>query len=215
MRPIPRRLWLGAAIVLLTACATTRGGSNGGFADDLLTSTRALEAGDYREATIRLGWLAGDCQAGPHGRRAVLLLASTALDPRNPEASPDEGARLAAAFLGLPGASAGDRAVAETLYLLALDLGAGIPASAGDDGGESPAGLPRVAPRFDHCGRPVAARPDTMVPVLPDTALATQLRQARARRDSLEARLTELEAELARIRELLQGGVPPDTTGED
>ena len=218
------RIWLPAVAllaVLLAACAAGPGTgelAHGGYPAHLSDGLRALREGDYAAASSTFRWLASRCEAGPQGRQAVLLLASANLDPRNPGASPDEGARLAAAFLGMPGADAGERAVAETLYLLALELGAGIPASPESRSAAGSSSYLDIANRFGECGRPgrsTAVAYDSLLPAPPDTALATRLMRTRAQRDSLAARLTELAAELARIRALLQGDVPPDTGGPD
>lgn len=213
-------------------------------ADSLAAAVRALEAGAYSEAVRALRWAASRCQAGTYGRRALLLLTATTLDPRNPDASLDEGAALAARALTLPGIDPDDRTVAEVLYLTALERGAEPPlqAAAGGDGatGQDTAVVERdsatVAPdtaavpadtvavdsvgfmparRFERCGEAMPEGPTSVtLPSLPGAPMAALLRRAQARRDSLSQRVTALEAELARIRELLQEAVPvPSDTG--
>lgn len=195
-----------------------------------------LDAGDFAGATARLERLAASCRSGDDGRRAVLLLATTALDPRNPAASPDRGAGLAARYLTLPGIDAPRRAAAETLFLLALGAGGRVPgflsavdtaaqadtssmSSPGDSGAvpvlmADAAGppLPPVASRFRRCGRgpvPVAAVDTAVLPVLPDSVYR---RLPALQRDSLAVRVATLEAELDRIRRLLRDGLLPDTS---
>ncbi|MGK7313003.1 MAG: hypothetical protein ACN0LA_12265 [Candidatus Longimicrobiales bacterium M2_2A_002] len=247
-----RSALLTVLVLLLTVwgCATVREEApppaTGAMApaDSLAAAVRALEAGAYSEAVRPLRWAASRCEAGTYGRRALLLLTATTLDPRNPDASLDEGAALAARALALPGIDPDDRKVAEVLYLTALERGAEPPlqATAGGEGtaGQDTAAVVRdtaavpsdtaaVAPdtaavdsvdfvparRFERCGQvmPDGATSVTL-PSLPGAPMATLLRRAQARRDSLSQRVTALEAELARIRELLQEAVPvPSDTG--
>ena len=71
------------------------------------------------------------------------------------------------------------------------------------------------ARRFERCDEAMPEGPASVtLPSLPGASMATMLRRAQARRDSLSQRVTALEAELARIRELLQEAVPvPSDTG--
>lgn len=214
MDPSKRCVLLCSGLLCLLAwgCAGAGGPRPGPdeVGDDLSRAIRALAAGDYGDAAARLRRVAGRCESGADGRRAAFLLATSALDPRNPDASPDHGAALAAHFLGLPGGEPRERVAAETLYLLALDQGAQPVGSAEDSAG---AGADRgVAARFDRCGDeadPVGAV-DRPLPALPDTA---RLYRLRAERDSLRVRVRELEAEVERIRALLREGPPPESAG--
>lgn len=216
--PGPRRALRSWPLLILVAgaCATSSGG---GWSDGeasapeiLADGVRAMVARDYSQASERLWPLALWCEAGDHGRRAVLLLATAALDPRNPQSDADEAARLAARYLEIPGIGSEDRILAETLYLMALDRG-------GSAGG--PASVEREpALRFGDCGagapRRAEAEPretEEVLPTLPDAPAPDVLRRARAQRDSLRERVTELEAELERIREVLRQGISPDTLG--
>lgn len=176
---------------------------------------RALETGEYETAADRLGWLASRCESGVIGRRALLLLATASLDPRNPDASPDRGASLTAHALALPGTEPEDRVVAEALYLLALELGGRVRAPG--DGGSSGGGGEEagLAPRFQDCrsldADDSAAQPQ--LPTLPGSPMARLYAQIRTERDSLQARVTALEAEIERIREILNGDLP-ETEGD-
>lgn len=237
----PAAAVVGTAVMMVLAwgCATTGERSRPApdatsYSDSLSIGINALQSGSYAEARGPLRWLAARCEAGVHGRRATLLLAMAALDPRNPDASADEGARLAAGFLALPGNDPGERLVAETLYLLALDRGGAV--DSGDHGGgadsvrteghqepggvatpgdSAGAGPSTVAARYYACDDPLpaSASDDAALPDLPGAPTTELFRRARAARDSLAHRVAELEAELERIRELLQGGVDPDTSG--
>ena len=209
----PRRGRIVTGVSALLLCAGCAMGSRAPQVPEehgLTRGIEALAAGDYAEAGTRLRDVASQCEAGAPGRRAVLLLATAALDPRNPDASPRDGARLAAYYLDLPGAEAGDRLVAETLYLLARGFGAAPGDSVQDTAAERV--VQGLAPRFGACRAEVVgegAGTERPLPTLPDTAYPSR---SLAERERLAARVTALEAELRRIRALLQEGVVPDTS---
>jgi len=96
--------------------------------DLLVQALGALEAGDVRLAFERANAIPVDSSAA--SRQVVLLRALLALDPRNPDRSPEQGAALAARYVS----SANDRsdaAIGIFLYALALDLGAPQDTTAG------------------------------------------------------------------------------------
>jgi hypothetical protein len=131
-----------AVALLLTAgaCAPARPAPQPAPRDVLLQALGALEAGDVRLAFRRANAIPEDSSAD--SRQVVLLRALLALDPRNPDRSPDEGAALAARYL----AGAKDRqdaALGIFLYALAVDLGAPP---------DTTSGLPELA------ARPLATR---------------------------------------------------------
>ena len=211
--------WLPLLAWLTLPSGCVGSGSSRTHDSGQVRSGPVLVADAYPAETADLRELAAMCEAGAAGRRAVLLLATAALDPRNPDADADRAARLAAVFLGLPRARGDERALAETLYLLALDRGAVVdtPAdtlnadsSSAMSTAEGPGEPLRVAARFHDCSADVgrATAPDAL-PTLPGEPLAG----AATERDSLQARVRELEAELERIRTLLQEDVTPDTAG--
>lgn len=220
MRSAHRPVLLAVALAFLSLWACVSGGegawrvATADPADSLSSGIAAVEAGDFAQATTRLQWLAARCETGDYGRRAVLLLAALGIDPRNPDASSDEAARLAARYLGLPRIGPDDRVLAETLYLLALDRGAGIPAPPEEAEIRGTEAVRGVAVRFHGCGRQLPAD-EVALPELPGPTTTNRVSRLRAERDSLQDRLTSLEAELERIRELLGDVAPaePDTSG--
>lgn len=179
----------------------------------------ALDRGNFESAEVTFREVASSCRAGESGRRALLLLSTLALDDRNPWQDPDRAARLAAAYLRLPEVSAVEVSLARTLYVLALDRGAGAlsPDSLGLDHDPATAGLAR---RFSNCDGGGVVERIRVLPTHPGPRTVDRLEIARAERDSLRlradslarslrasrARITELEAELERIRKLLKGG---------
>lgn len=87
----------------------------------------ALKMGDYGAARAQLSALADACADTPAGNRALLGWMSLEIDPRNPDRDLVTARRLGERYLLGPGKPAWTEPAAKTLYLLALDLGAGLP----------------------------------------------------------------------------------------
>lgn len=213
------------ALALSAGCALRPSGP-GAFGPEARATqaVEALERESYESARLELLSLAARCEAGEHGRDALLLLAVSELDPMNPFGSPDEAARLAAAYLELPDPDVRDALLARATYRLAVDLGGVVHDSVT---GASRRRAPPVAERFEACeGRPLLPVPAPL-PTTPElttaarlAALRTDLQakstslsaSARERDDlrmrttTLQARIDELEAELDRIKALLRDG---------
>lgn len=196
-------------------------------------ASAALDGGEFMEAGRILRFLASRCESGDDGRAAVLLLAAVHLDPRNPHGSPVAAARLSARYLQVPSAPPSTLGEAESLYLLALDLGAPpvddplapIPAFSRDHRARRLAGGWRVASRFDGCEAGGTAVEERPLPRHPGTPLWETLERVWEERDSLarrveslseeadeqartlRARADSLQSELERIRELLREGI--------
>lgn len=160
-----------------------------------------LAIGEWAAADSTLRVAASAC--GPEGLDALLLLSALQQDPRNPRANPDSAALMAARHILRTGGMSRDRLMAEGLYLQALDRG-GDPSLRPDGSWPDEGNCPTVDPD------------PLRLPDLPAPALSRRLVLAQSRLDSLhalhqadQARIGELEAELARIRRLLQR---PDTS---
>ena len=245
----PARRFRRAATLVACLLAAGCGGflGSGGGEEDPETRFRAaaaaLESGRFEPAARTLRELASRCESGTRGRDAVLLLAAVEVDPRNPRPSPAAGAQLAARYLQIPGGDPSTATLAETLYLLALDLGAtpvddpfssvpAAPASDAEDEGETANGgevrFWRVAERFEGCGEGGRRSAGVTLPEHPGMPLWQAVESAYQERDSLAARsaagaeeaarlrvrVDSLQAELERVRSLLQqgpGGRPPDS----
>jgi len=186
----------------------------------------ALLREDFASARPTLLELAGRCQAGEHGRRAVLLLAAAELDTGNEAGSPHSALQLARSYLLLPNAPREEVVLARSLYRLAADLGGLEETQAATDSlpTDSPPRGPYVAPRFDGC----ESTPELTYRPLPATTAETLLDRERALETSLAARsdslavvrnalsasrerVTELENEIARITQLLTTGAERHT----
>ncbi|MEX2467497.1 MAG: hypothetical protein WD995_11345 [Gemmatimonadota bacterium] len=180
----------------------------------LRAAVTALDEGDVPAAQRRLRRIAADCTAAEPAvrHRAALLLASVALDPGNPDSTPDEAAMAAARVIREAGPGDSDAALARSLYLLALDQGA-APAT-----GQEPAGCPPPSgeTRSQPTRLPQPASPTSAarLAALQDTlsARTDSLRTLREQLSASRERTEALEAEIERIRRLLLGGLPdPDT----
>lgn len=205
------------------ACGLPFGGTVGPAGDGggaYRAGLDALDRGAFADAEAALRSAAA-CGSDGEAATAFLLLASLHQDPRYPEAHPDSAALMAARFLHLPDTRPEGRRLAETLYVLALDHG-------GDPGVRPEPGRALVD-AGGGCRSDVSGGRSLPLPVLSETPYAFRLRRAEARADSLalrldalardrgatQGRVEELEAELARIRRLLQepdtaaGGPPP------
>lgn len=233
----------GRSLATLLVAASASGCALATFTGDptgsnqrLDRATVALERGDFGSAERELRWLAARCETGAHGRNALLLLAAAQLDTGNPYASPRTAADLAARYLRLPDARAEDLAVARALYRLAVDLGA--EAEDGPGPGSGLDGWEPLADRFVACdagdsrsvrrplpeppsGSTTAARIRALEEEVIDrtdslAAMEQRLTSLRTRMGDLDAaveRITALEAEIERIRELLRRpplGTQPD-----
>ncbi len=199
--PLPRSRPAGAAclVLVLVACASASGGETA-FRDGLvaLEEARAEEAFGQLERTRRI------CGTSPLGQQAVLVEAAAALGGRVGPRDARRAAELSAAFLRQPSPPAWGVPIAESLYLMAREMGAGQPSeeatgavfadAAGEGGSRADCG-----PRWE------AASPGgTPVPSLEGTGVAAEL-------ERLRSRLGELEEEVERLRALLK--MPEDDGG--
>jgi hypothetical protein len=141
----------------------------------------ALERGNHAGAIAELLLAAGRCPRGAGEREALLTAAALALDPSNALRQVDLGASLSARYLATAERADAGRPLAQSLYLLALELGGERVTSAGCGRGDSVlAALPQVA--------------------APGAASAPDLDRIRV----LERELARLRDELQRIRKTLE-----------
>lgn len=113
---------LGTSI-LVAACASTGGRMATSPTDHMAVALAALDRNELPTALDHLRAIVAAEPGGSLERQARLLAAAIALDPRNPARDPKLGAELAAGHR----ASAGqpwEAVLAQSLYALALDLGA-------------------------------------------------------------------------------------------
>lgn len=190
----------GAACLALVLAACASGGGAGEAFRDGLT---ALEGTRTEVALRQLERVRRECGTAPLGQQAVLVEAAAALRGGAGARDPQRAAILTAAYLRQPSPPAWGVPIAESLQLMAQELGASPPsreATADILGGDEDAGRARTG-----CGaRWDPARTVTMVPRLEGTGVTAELRQ-------LRTRMAELEEEVERLRALLK--VPEDGGG--
>lgn len=195
-RPGPAAACLG---LVLAACASGSGGETA-FRDGLvaLEEARAEEAFERLERTRRI------CGTSPLGQQAVLVEAAAALGGRAGPRDARRAAELSAAFLRQPSPPAWGVPIAESLYLMAREMGAARPseeatAAVFADAAEEGGARADCRPRWE-----AASRVDTPVPSLEGAGVAVELQR-------LRDRLGELEEEVERLRALLK--IPEDGGG--
>ena len=115
------------AIAFLTAgvaaCATLRGDRGPNPQAQLSQGLAALAAHDYTGARPLLERVYLEHWQEPAGREALLALAAAELDSRNAERRLGVGAELAGRYLSQESVAAWTVPAAESLYLLAVELG--------------------------------------------------------------------------------------------
>jgi len=109
---------------VVAGCATLRVGERRDADGRLDRGLAALAANDFATAKPLLEGVYLEHWQEPVGQRALLALAAAELDSRNVQRRLWVGAELAGRYLSLDHAPAWSIPAAETLYLLALELGA-------------------------------------------------------------------------------------------
>lgn len=176
-------IWVVAAAGLLVGCATLKAPLESRGEKRFEQGLEALSRGDYRTAQEHLTWVVQNDSDKKHGKQAMLTLAALEMDPRNPARRIGVGADVVATYLSLPEKPAWTQPVAQTLYLLSLELGA----------------AEERAERAEREAERVAAR----LPALPGPTVTARLRTAEQERDRLRSRVDTLEKELAeKVQEL-------------
>lgn len=184
-------IWAVAVAGLLVGCATLKAPLESQGEKRFEEALAALERGDYRTAHEGLSWVAQNDADDEHGREALLALAAIELDPRNPGRRIARGADVAASYLGLPEREPWTNPLAQTLYLLGLELGA-------------------AEERVEKAERE-AERAAARLPTLPGPSVSARIRTIEQERDrlgkrveTLEKQLGEKEQELERIKKTIR-----------
>lgn len=178
-----RALAVGVLTLAITACATVGSLFEQNGEDRFAAGMSALESGDYANANLQLGWVAEHYPNEEIGKRALLIVSALELDPRNPTRRVALGSELAAAYLKRPSIPDWTAPMAQTLYLLGLELGATEEKVAQAEADKA------LAER----------RLNENLPKLPNSATPwpTRLRQSKEEQDRLAKRVEQLEAQLA------------------
>lgn len=230
-RPLLAATLLAGAVA---GCATLYGGREPDPEERLAQALNALEREDYRTAFDGLVWVYSHYPTEPVGQQALLALAAAEMDPRNPSRRLGVGSELAASYLGLPATPNWTEPVAETLYLLALELGAAEMRVARAEAEREQAEAGRARARIEarqaqaetrraeveaqraeveaqraeaearQARGAAEAAPPRPLPRLPGPPVTARMRELERERDRLAGRVTELERELERIRRTLR-----------
>jgi hypothetical protein len=184
-------MWALAIAGLLVGCATFKAPLESSSEKRFEEALAALGRGDYRSAHEGLSWVAQHDADDKRGQQALLTLAALELDPRNPSRRIAAGADVAASYLGLAEKPAWTNPLAQTLYLLGLELGA-------------------AEERVEKAERE-AERAAARLPSLPGPTVSTRIRAIEQERDrlskrveTLEKTLLEKEQELERIKKTIR-----------
>jgi hypothetical protein len=169
---------------LLTGCATLKASLESRGEERLEESLAAFARGDYRTAQEGLAWVAQHDPDDKHGRQALLALAALELDPRNPARRIAVGTDVAAGYLALGDREPWTNPLAQTLYLLGLELGA-------------------AEERVEKAER-AAERAAARLPSLPGPSVSARIRNVEQERDRLKARVETLEKELVEKEQELE-----------
>lgn len=180
-------IWAVSLTGLLMGCATLTAPLESRAEKRFDQGLEALAGGDYRLAHERLSWVVRHYGHEKYGHRAILTLAAMEMDPRNPTRRVPIGTDLAATYLRLPDKASWTRPVAQTLYLLGLELGA-------------------VEERVER-----AEREASRLPALPGPSVSARIKTIEQERDRLarridvlEKQLSEKDQELQRIRKTIR-----------
>jgi TolA-binding protein len=179
-----RSVWAVVMTSLLLGCATLKAPFETRGEDRFQQALQALGRGDYRTAHEGLSWVAQNYAEDDYGRRATLILAAVELDPRNPGRRIAVGTDVAANYLRLSDAAPWTQPLAQTLYLLGLELGA-------------------AEDRVEKAERE-AERAQSRLPALPGPSVSARIRNVEQERDRLARRVETLEKQLSEKDQELQ-----------
>jgi hypothetical protein len=172
----------------------------------------ALDGRNYDAAHARLLEVVDLCGSAPLGQQALLLMAVAELDPRNPDPRRDLAAESTALLWEETYARGWAHTLAESLYMIALRLGAGNAGPTDAEAAELEWRV-RAAPAGDssadslstsYCGPvwptrltpPTTSAPEDLLPSLNGSSYPAQVAE-------LRRRVRELEEELERIRRIV------------
>jgi uncharacterized protein YhaN len=190
------------AIALFTAgvagCATLRGERGPSPEEQLSQGLTALAAHDYPRARTLLEHVYLEHWQQPAGREALFALAAAELDSRNAARRLGVGAELAGRYLSLASVPAWTVPAAESMYLLAFELGVASDtlAKAVENRQAAEAERADVLQALKSGEQGTRALPRSEVESVPDRIRRLTAEHARER-DELQKRIAALEQRLA------------------
>jgi outer membrane protein assembly factor BamD (BamD/ComL family) len=189
----------GLLALALSACASIGSMLKNGE-DHYEAGLRAFKAGDYAGASEHLSLVAGDAPEDKKGRQALLMLAALEMDTRNPNRRLALGSDHAGSFLKLKGTEPWMSSIAQTLYLMSVELGAAEERAAQAEADKQQAeGILQALPK-DFQSWPSRLRASEEK----TDRLAKKVEQLEAQVADRDKKLIEKDKELERIKKTLK-----------
>src|SRR5262245_20474560 len=110
------------SVLAISACATINSVFHSNADERFNAGMVALSRGDFAQARTDLGWIAEHYPDDKIGQQALLIVAALEMDPRNPRRRLSVGSDLAGSYLKLDDKERWTEPVAQSLYLLAMEL---------------------------------------------------------------------------------------------
>jgi hypothetical protein len=198
----------GVLALALSACATLDQVIGGDGSNRFDAGLAALRAGDYIAAHENLAWVAENKPGETEGRQALLIISAMEMDPRNPMRRLSVGSDLVVSYMNHPDKDRWTDPIAQTMYLLAVELGGAEDKVAQAEAEKREAErqaeeVQNVLPRLPQASATVPAR----IKAVSDERdrLAKKVDQLEAAVAERDKKLAEKEKELERIKKTLKG----------
>lgn len=190
--------------LVISACATVGSMRDPGPGPRFEAGITALRAGDYVKANQELGFIAEKYGNEPMGQQALLVVSALELDPRNPSRRIALGSELAGSYLRLDKVPKWTEPVAQTMYLLALELGAAEDKAekAEAEKAQAERRIESILPKLPQSSATVPAR----IKAIQEERdrMARKIDQLETQLSDREKKLAEKDKELERIRKTLK-----------
>lgn len=177
-------LFAAVGLTTIAACATLRPAKPSDNDLRFTNGVKALNTGDFATAESNLNAVVQAGTIDAINQRALLVLAAAQMDPRNPNRKTESGAQLAARFLRLPERDEWVDPIAQTLYLLGLELG-------------------QAEDRADRAEQQ-AKQQTRELPKLTGPTVTARIKAVEQERDRLAKRVSSLEDQLAQSQRELE-----------
>ena len=171
--------------LLLPACATFNSYFDSRAEERFAVGLSAAQKGDYVTANEEMGWVVERYGDEDVGRRALLAVAAIEMDPRNRQRRLALGADLIGSYLRLANNPDWVIPVANTLYLLSMEMGA-----AEERVAQAEAEKKEAERRYEEVDRDLPRLPD------PGATMPARIKSVKDERDRLARRVEQLQEEL-------------------
>jgi outer membrane protein assembly factor BamD (BamD/ComL family) len=180
-------IFAAVGVTTITACATLRPSKPSDNDLRFNNGVKALNSGDFATAESTLNTIVQAGTTEQLNQRALLVLAAAQMDPRNPNRKIESGAQLAARFLLLPERDLWVDPIAQTLYLLGLELSQ----------------AEQRADRAEQQAEQAQAK-QRELPKLTGPTVSARIKAVEQERDRLAKRVSSLEEQLAQSQRELE-----------